>query len=316
MQIKKIFTGKWQVPLLAITACILWGTAFPSLKISYKIIMPLDVNSFDRMLFASLRFLLASLLLFSPLIFSKERKIIFNIKDYLIPLIMLGILQTGLQYFFFYNGLARTTGVKSSIIMTSGIFMTVIASHFVYDNDKLSIKRWLGLLAGFSGVVLVNLSRGEFSFTFDLQGEGFLLLAAVVSTAGSFLAKKLSGQLNAMLITAWQMFFGSMLLLLFSLQKSSLDRLSFTPVAGVLLFYLAFVSAAAFAIWYTLIKYNPLGYITSFKFMTPVSGVLLSALFLAGESVTFMIFVALLLVSIGIIIINYKPVRFKEKYSK
>lgn len=313
MDYKKIFTGRWQVALFAITACLLWGSAFPSLKISYADIMPLDVNAYDRMIFASLRFFIASIMLFALIFATGKKNEVLKIKKYFLPLLVLGLMQTSLQYFFFYNGLANTTGVKSSIISTSGIFMTVIASHFVYENDKLDTKKSLGIIFGFLGVLLVNLTRGEFNFSFIFIGEGFLIISAAISAAASFLAKKLTGSLNALIVTAWQMLMGSLLLFLVSSSGSTIGRLSFSPISIFLLFYLAFISASAFSLWYTLIKYNPLGFVTIYKFMIPVSGVLLSASFLPQESINIVIVGAMLLVSVGIIIINYQPSVFHGK---
>ncbi len=310
MDIKKIFTGRWQVAALAISSCLLWGSAFPSLKISYAEIMPLNVNAYDRMIFASLRFFIASLMLFSIIILNGKKKELFKIKKYFLALLILGSMQTSLQYFFFYNGLANTTGVKSSIISTSGIFMTVIASHFVYKNDKLNFKKSVGILLGFLGVVVVNLNRGELNAAFLFTGEGFLIISAAISTAASFLAKKLTGNLNALIVTAWQMFMGSLILFFVSSTGSDFSRLTFSPLTLSLLIYLAFISASAFALWYTLIKYNALGFVTIYKFMIPVSGVFLSSILLPGESINIIIISAMLMVSLGIIIINYRPKLF------
>lgn len=313
MNTKKIFTGRWQVAVLAVSSCLLWGSAFPSLKISYAQIMPLNVNAYDRMIFASLRFFLASLMLFALVLLNGQRRELFKIKKYFLALLILGSMQTSLQYFFFYNGLANTTGVKSSIISTSGIFMTVIASHFVYKNDRLNFKKSLGIILGFLGVLVVNLNRGELNPSFLFTGEGFLIISAAISAAASFLAKKLTGNLNALIVTAWQMFMGSLILFFVSSTGSGFSRLSFSPFTLILLFYLAFISAAAFSLWYTLIKYNALGFVTIYKFMIPVSGVFLSSLLLPDESINLIIISAMLMVSLGIIIINYRPKLFINK---
>ena len=313
MNTKKIFTGRWQVAVLAVSSCLLWGSAFPSLKISYAQIMPLNVNAYDRMIFASLRFFLASLMLFALVLLNGQRRELFKIKKYFLALLILGSMQTSLQYFFFYNGLANTTGVKSSIISTSGIFMTVIASHFVYKNDRLNFKKSLGIILGFLGVLVVNLNRGELNTSFLFTGEGFLIISAAISAAASFLAKKLTGNLNALIVTAWQMFMGSLILFFVSSTGSGFSRLSFSPFTLILLFYLAFISAAAFSLWYTLIKYNALGFVTIYKFMIPVSGVFLSSLLLPDESINLIIISAMLMVSLGIIIINYRPKLFINK---
>ncbi len=114
-------------------------------------------------------------------------------------------------------------------------------------------------------------------------------------------------QVAVLAITAWQMFMGSLFLFLVSSGGSSLARLSFSPISIALLFYLAFISASAFSLWYSLIKYNALGFISIYKFMIPVSGVFLSSVFLPEESINIIIVGAMLLVSLGIITINYQP---------
>lgn len=191
--------------------------------------------------------------------------------------------------------------------------MTVIASHFVYHDDRLNFKKTAGITLGFLGVLFVNLNKGDLDTNFLLTGEGFLLIAAVVSTAASFLAKKLTGKLNALIVTAWQMLIGSLVLFFISSTGSSIRRLTFSPLSSLLLIYLAFISAAAFALWYTLIKYNSLGFITIYKFITPVTGVLLSAILLPNESINIIIISAMIMVSLAIIIINYEPRQFLKK---
>ncbi|MGI5872890.1 MAG: hypothetical protein ACOX8T_12745 [Bacillota bacterium] len=41
----------------------------------------------------------------------------------------MGLLQTALQYFFFYNGLAYSTGIKGSIIGATGSLFVVVLSR-------------------------------------------------------------------------------------------------------------------------------------------------------------------------------------------
>jgi len=80
----------------------------------------------------------------------------------------------------------------------------------------------------------------------------------------------------------------------------------FTLQAWGLLFYAAFLSAAAFSLWYSLLKYNKAGEISIYKFMIPVSGAVLSALFVPGEKLNILMGAALLLVAVGIVVVNYR----------
>jgi len=221
-------------------------------------------------------------------------------------LFILGFFQTALQYFFFYNGLANTTGVKGSILTTLGVFFIVLVSHFVYHNDKLNIKKIIGLVLGFAGVVIVNLNQGRFDFSFVFVGEGFIILSQITSTIAVLMVKSISKNIEPLLITAYQMFMGSIILFAISLAGVSPFSLSFSVSTFLLLLYLALLSAIAFGLWYSLIKYNLVGYISIYKFIVPVSGVFLSTIFVPAENITFNIIIALIFVSLGIIMINLR----------
>ena len=85
----------------------------------------------------------------------------------------------------------------------------------------------------------------------------------------------------------------------------------------MLLFYLAFLSAAASTLWGILLKYNPVSKIAVFGFMNPVFGVLLSALLLreGRQALGMKSVAALLLVCAGIYIVNRNPAE-KERIRK
>ncbi len=148
MKQEEIFTNKYLVPLMAGISSLIWGSASPALKVSFKILTMSNDDLFLKMLFASYRFFIASLLLFSIQIIKDGFSSIKIKKRNISSLIILGLLQTTLQYFFFYNGLANTSGVKAPILSTSSIFFIVIASHFIYKDDKLNLQKIFGLILG------------------------------------------------------------------------------------------------------------------------------------------------------------------------
>ncbi len=308
-----IFKNKKYVPLLALVACILWGSAFPVLKISYQELnmAPMDYNS--KIVFAGMRFFLASMFLFLMTIFIFKKSIKITLKDFGY-LFLLGLLQTSLQYFFFYNGLANTSGMKGAILSSSGTFIVVIMAHFIYKNDKLTMEKIIGLITGLIGIILVNWGK-DLSFNFKFNGEGFLIIAAFVSAIGTFLAKKLSTELHPFVVTSWQMFLGATMLLIYGVPKIQEGILKFTPFATVLFIYAALLSAIAFAIWYSLLKYNKAGEVSMYKFIIPVSGSVLSILFLGENNLSLNVMIALLFVASGIILINKKPIS-RKKYKK
>jgi len=305
-------TNKYWVIFIALFCAVLWGSAFPVLKVSYAELRIAPDDRYAIIVLAGIRFFIASLLIFALIIIGIRKSP--KVKIVMLPqLLLLGLLQISLMYFFFYNGLAHTSGMKGAILSSAGIFFVVVLAHFVYVDDRLDWRKILGLIAGFAGIILIN-SGKNFTFDFSWQGEGFMILSGLVSSLGTILAKRISKEVHPFILTAWQMLLGSLLLIAVGLPSLKPHAMVFTNKALLLLFYSAFLSATAFSLWYAILKYNKAGEISIFKFMTPVSGTMLSALFIPGERVTLNMFVALALVALGVIIVNYQSKIPKEAF--
>ncbi|HWQ40449.1 MAG TPA: DMT family transporter [Desulfosporosinus sp.] len=303
-------TNKYWVIVIALFCAVLWGSAFPVVKVSY---VELGIAPDDRyaiIVLAGIRFFLAALIIFALLAVGIRQSP--KVKKKLIPqLFLLGLLQISLQYFFFYNGLAHTTGMKAAILSSVVIFFVVVMAHFVYADDRLGWRKIIGLIAGFAGIIIINAGQ-HFSLDFTWQGEGFMILSGLVNALGTILAKRISKEVHPFVLTAWQMLLGSLLLIAVGLPGLKPHAMVFTNKAWILLFYSAFLSAAALSLWYALLKYNKAGEISVYKFMTPVSGAILSAFFIPGERLTLNMFMALGLVALGVIIVNYQRRAPKE----
>lgn len=302
---KKYLTKKWSVITIAIFCSILWGSAFPVLKVSYEELQMVPEDTIAKVVFAGMRFLLAGLILLVGLFFINKKALFVSRKQ--IPvLILFGITQTALQYFFFYNGLAKTTGMKGAILASSGTFFTVMLAHYFYVNDKMNWQKTIGLIAGFAGIVIANWGQG-FQMSFQLTGEGYMVLAALTGAIGTIMAKEMAVGIHPFALTGWQLTIGSIVMLVIGIPQLQENAMSFTPLGWGLFVYSAFLSAAAFGLWYSILKYNKAGEISIYKFATPVSGTILSALFIPGEHLTLLVVAALALVAVGFVAINYKP---------
>jgi drug/metabolite transporter (DMT)-like permease len=301
---KQYLQQKYIVVLIALFCAILWGSAFPVLKISYGELRIAPDDQAAIIVLAGMRFFLAGLLIFLLLFFGVRQSPRVSWKVFG-QLFLLGLLQISLQYYFFYNGLAHTSGMKGAILSSSSIFFVVILAHFAYSDDRLDWRKVIGLFAGFAGIIIIN-SGQNFTLDFSWRGEGFMISAGVASALGTILAKKISKRVHPFVMTAWQMLTGSLLLIAVGLPGLRPHTMIFTNKALLLLLYSGFLSATAFSLWYMILKYNKAGEISVYKFMTPVSGAFLAALFIPGERLTSNMFVALALVTLGVIIVNYQ----------
>lgn len=310
---EKFLSNSINVCLIAILCCGLWGSAFPSIKIGYSLF---DIQGGDypsQILFAGIRFTLAGALIivFGSII---SKRLLFPKKSSFVKIPVLSMLQTVLQYVFFYIGLANATGTKSSVINSVSVFFAVIISAAIFKQDRLTVKKAIGCIIGFLGVVIINFSSGGgIDFNFKFLGEGFIILSSLSYAFSSVFLKKFSESENTVVLSGYQFALGGIVMAVFGLTLGGkITQADFKGV--ILLIYLAFVSAAAYTLWGILLKYNEVSKVAVFGFMTPVFGCLLSALLLKEDMTqsTAQIIISLLLVCIGIYAVNSKNKNLKE----
>lgn len=285
---------------LAVLSTLLWGSAHPVVKIGYQIFGIGENAVFDKLLFAGVRFALAGVLVLAAS-WMVQRRFPLPQKAAVRDIAALGFVQTAVQYLFFYIGLSHTTAMKSAIINATAALMAILLAHFVYKDDRLTLRKGTGCLLGFVGVVLINLGDG-FGGGFAWNGEGFLILAAASFAVGSIMSKQAAAKEDSMVVTGWQLLIGGMVLVIVGFLGGAKLTVP-SAQAFWLLIYLALLSSVAFTLWTVLLKNNSVGKISVYNFLTPVFGVLLSVMLL-GEAFDWKIMLALAAVCTGILIVN------------
>lgn len=306
MKVQKYFKSGIWVIILAVFCNILWGSAFPFIKIGYRE-FAITTKTSDIILFAGMRFFLAGLLLLASygILFQKLPKIQ---KENWKIVGSLGIVQTTFQYIFFYIGVSNTTSTNGSIVNSTSVFLTTIIAHFAYANDKLNARKVIGCIFGFLGVILITLGKGSARFTFT--GEGYVVIAALMFSFGSLISKRATEKDDSWLVTAYNLSFGGFLLIVLGLLMGGKFH-QVTIIGVATLIYLASLSAIAFTVWSLLLKYNDMSKICIFNFVIPVSGTLLSGLLLKEDIFQAKYLVSLALVCVGIYIVNHRKLPSK-----
>lgn len=289
---------------LAILCCILWGSATPSIKVGYEVFNIASGDTASQILFAGMRFVLAGILtiLFGSII---SKKALVPKKKSIAPIAKLAMVQTILQYVFFYIGHANTTGVKAAIINGSNVFLAILFAVFIFKYEKMTWVKLLGCIAGFAGIVIINLTGSGIDMSMSFAGEGAILISAAAYALSSGMIKKYSQDENPVVLSGYQFFLGGVVMTIAGLIAGG--RISgFTLGSTALLIYLAMISSVAYTVWGILLKYNPVAKVTVFGFTNPIFGVILSAIFLDEKNQAFGVqgIIALVLVSFGIFIIN------------
>lgn len=301
---KSIIMQKMIVVIALATICdLLWGSAFPFIKLGYQVFKIPSNETATQILFAGLRFTIAGILV---ILFMSIVK-----REFLVPksiktvgrICILSCFQTILQYVLFYIGLAHTNGVKGSIIEASNVFIAIFVASLIFRQEQLTSKKLIGSLIGFAGVVFINLN----GLTFDLNiGDICVFFSTFAYAMSSVLLKRYSKEEDSVMLSGYQFLLGGIFMIIAGLLFGG--RLTVLTLNGVvLLLYLAFISAMAYSLWATLLTYNPISKVAVMGFLNPVFGVILSAIILKeGDVINYRSVIALILVCIGICIVYWK----------
>ena len=193
-QTKTILKKTWVVAALACVCCLLWGSAIPLIKTGYRLMQMDSADTASQIVFAGVRFALAGILV---LIFAslRERKVLLpdrTVLKYAVPVCMA---QTVCQYFFFYIGVAHTSGVKGAIITGLGNFIAILLSCLVFHKEKMTGRKMLGCILGFAGVVVINLMGNSLDAGFRrrIYSDRAVFLRNVHGADQYFFQKDISG---------------------------------------------------------------------------------------------------------------------------
>lgn len=307
VDVKNLFTSPLVIVLGAMLCCALWGSATPFIKMGYKVMFEggkPDVPS--TILFAGIRFLAAGFITIA--IYSIARKKwLYPKRENLGRVAVIAAFQTVIQYFFFYIGLANTSGAKGTIISGSSSFFAIFISSLIFKQEKLTVKKVVACIVGFAGIIAVNLNGLDFNMNFT--GDAFVLFSAMSLAFSSVLIKIFSKSEDPVVISGYQFMLGGAVMIVVGLiAGGKIDH--FDLGGAAILVYLSFLSAVAYALWGMLLKFNPVSKVTIFSFMTPVFGVLLTKLMLPEESTVQIVnlLISLVLVCLGVFMLNYTRV--------
>jgi drug/metabolite transporter (DMT)-like permease len=184
-------------------------------------------------------------------------------------------------------GFDLTKGSIAAILISTNPLFAAVAAHFVIVDDRLSARKAMGLIIAFGGVVIVLL--GGFNLkSLDPIGVGslvVLLSSALLGMRLVFMAR-VQQEISGVRVVLWQMILSLPIFAFAGMAFETIqwENLYFAPVAGLLYQGVVIAGLGFMVISYLLSRYPP-SLIASFNFVSPISGVLLSATLL-GDQIT------------------------------
>ena len=288
---------------------VLWGAAFPCIKMGYRLFAIDAPDTASIMCFAGVRFMLSALLVYAGGAALRRGPLPMPKGKNLLSCCGLGLWQTAAQYTFYYSAVALLTGAMGGILNSTQSFLGVIFAHFIYGSaDRMTPAKTLGCAVGFAGVLIGTLGNHG-------GGSGWgvfcMLFATVVFTLSGPWNKSVTKKADSFAVCFLNLFVGGAAL--FVLGTALGGRLgSVTPLGILVLLYLAFICGAGYLLWALLMKNNPVSRIAIFGFVNPVVNVLLSAVLNGEPLFRWQYLAALVFVCVGIWLVNKAPAK-KEK---
>jgi drug/metabolite transporter (DMT)-like permease len=280
------------VPYLAAgLTVVLWASAFPGIRASLGAYSPAHV--------ALLRYGTASLAL--AVYAAVTRMPLPHWRD--IPtFVALGIVGIS-----FYN-VALNTGevtvpsaVASFIIASAPIFMALQAQFLL--GERLRVWGWLGIGISFGGVALMSL-RGAHGWSLDWHAP-LVLLAALAQSIYSIGQKRLVRRYSAFACTAYAIWAGTLVLLIFAPGVVQAVQTAPTSATVAVIYLGIFPGAIAYVAWSQALAHLPASTAASFLYIVPVFALLIAWIWL-GEVPLVVTLIGGLLVIVGVIIVNLR----------
>lgn len=285
---------------LALLIIVIWGFNFVVIKVGLAGMPPVFL--------VCCRFFLTSI----PLV--------FFVKKPAVPFKMVlayGLIMFALQFALLFIGMHMgVSPAIASLLLQVQVFFTILLSVLIF-KEKLHKSQLLGAFISFCGIAFIGMNLGG-----ELTLIGFLLVlgAAFAWGPGNVISKKM-GNVNILSLVAWSSLVAWPPLLLTSLILegpqtifNSLYNLHWHSITSVL--YIAYLSTLfGFYVWNRLIHHYTLGTIAPFSLLSPVVGMLSSALVLKEAIQPWKILAAFLIVT-GLCINLFGPRLVLEKKQK
>ena len=269
---------------------ILWGSAFPAIKVAVTAYQPIHVV----MLRVALGFaVIVAWMMIRRIAFPRAGRT-------WALLAVMAVLNTVVPFFLISWAEQHIDAGITALLMGSGPFFALLVSHVTTHDDRMTTPKLIGVALGLSGVLTVIGMEAASGFGRDLVAQLAVFAANLCYVASGAMIRSLrdtsmeamaAGNLACalVLLTPLAVFFG-------------LPPISPILGAGPVLFAVVWLGAVGTGLAYVMRFYlaRTVGYsfMALAAYMIPVAGVAISALLL-GETVSATVLIALCLVLAG-----------------
>lgn len=253
------------------------------------------------------RMLLAGIILIGYQKFVRNQSFNFNKRTWG-RLALLAIFNIYLTNVFEFWGLRYLTSFKTCFIYSLSPFISALFCYFLFE-EKLSVKKWIGLGIGFFGFLPILLSQTSNE---ELAGQFFIfswaelsvMMAAIISVYGWILLKQVinEDQISPLSANGVSMFLGGGMALIHSFGTENWDPIpttNYTIFLECTVLLIIISNLICYNLYGTLLKKYSAIFMSFAGFTTPLFTALFGWFFL-GEVVTWAFYLSFLIVLAGL----------------
>jgi drug/metabolite transporter (DMT)-like permease len=283
------------VGLVTIFLCAIFGSNAVAIKLAFS-----GLGVFTT---AAIRFSIAALAIF---VWAKVSGQTIGLKKGQLHQVLILSVLFAIQLSMFYFGLSKSNASRGTLLVNLLPFWVLFLAHFFIPGDRITTRKFLGILLGFGGVAFMFAETKGVTAGFRVA-ELLILLATFIWACSVIYLKRIIAGFSPFQITLYSMIFS---VPIFFIEALLWDAPMVThwdsKIIGALLYQSLVTAAFGFVAWNTLLqKYGAVA-LHSFIFIMPISGVALGGLVL-GEPITAKILTALALIVAGILVVHLKP---------
>lgn len=272
---------------------IVWGATFLWIKIGLEELTPLT--------FTALRLSVALTGLFILLLMTRPRlPKLANGWDFLV----LGIFNIALPFLLItWSEQHVTSGMAAVLNSTAPLFTMLLAQIFVRD-DRITLPKALGLLAGFAGVVVLVSDELGAAMSGERWGQLGVLAASLSYAVAIIFARRRTFDLAPVVQALGQNFFANLTVWGLALGLEGSLRLPRLPMTWLAILWLGIMATCiGTVLYYGLLKEVGPTRTTLVTYLFPLVGVVLGVIFLQ-EALDWRILLGGVLILSGIAIVN------------
>lgn len=252
--------------------CGIWGSTWLFIKLGLEDLPPFT--------FASIRFLLASLIL-AALVTARRARWPRSLNEWVL-IVVVGVLQFTLNYGLVFWGEQHISSGLAAVLQSTFPAFGLVFAHLYLPQERMTPGRVVGVLLGVFGVAVIFSDQLTIAGSMALLGCVALVLSALFGSYGNVLVKAYAGKIDPQALAAGQMIFGFVPLLAIGIATEGNPlRFRWTTMAVVSLVYLVVVgSVVAFALYYWLLRNMDVTNTMLIALVTPVVAVILGMIVL------------------------------------